>query len=82
LIVGAHRVTHLAAQSGPSSLLSGRPILEVEKARTLMAIKRSMNPGFADIDTPLHDEDKTLMPFGDARDRAGDIVRELRFAST
>ena len=53
------------------------PILEVDKARTVMVIKRSMNPGFAGIDSPLYYEDKSLMLFGDAKGFVGDIVREL-----
>ena len=55
----------------------GMPILEVDKARTVMVIKKSMNPGFAGIDNPLNYEDKTLMLFGDARGFVGDVVREL-----
>ena len=53
------------------------PILDVDKARTVMVIKRSMNPGFAGIDNPLYYLDKTLMLFGDAKAFVGDIVREL-----
>ena len=54
------------------------PILDVDKARTVMVIKRSMNPGFAGIDNPLYYLDNTLMLFGDAKAFVGDIVRELR----
>jgi NAD(P) transhydrogenase subunit beta len=53
------------------------PILDVDKARTVMVIKRSMSPGFAGIDNPLYYLDQTLMLFGDARSVAGSIVREL-----
>ena len=53
------------------------PILEVEKARTVMVIKRGMSPGFAGIDNPLYYFDKTLMLFGDARGFVGSIVQEL-----
>jgi NAD(P) transhydrogenase subunit beta len=49
----------------------------VDKARTVMMIKRSMNPGFAGIDNPLYYLDKTLMLFGDAKHFVGDIVKEL-----
>jgi NAD(P) transhydrogenase subunit beta len=49
----------------------------VDKARTVMVIKRSMSPGFAGIDNPLYYLDKTLMLFGDAKTFVGDIVREL-----
>jgi NAD(P) transhydrogenase subunit beta len=53
------------------------PVLDVDKARTVMVIKRSMNPGFAGIDNPLYYLDNTLMLFGDAKGFVGDIVREL-----
>ena len=49
----------------------------VDKARTVMVIKRSMNPGFAGIENPLYYEDKTLMLFGDAKGFVGNIVSEL-----
>ena len=53
------------------------PILDVDKARTVMVIKRSMKPGFAGIDNELYYMDKTLMLFGDARAVAGELVNEL-----
>ena len=53
------------------------PILDVDKAYTVMVIKRSMNPGFAGIDNELYYMDRTLMLFGDAKSFVGEIVREL-----
>ena len=77
LIIGANDVTNPAARSDRSSPIYGMPILDVDKARTVMVIKRSMSPGFAGIDNPLYYLDKTLMLFGDARAFVGDIVRQL-----
>jgi H+-translocating NAD(P) transhydrogenase subunit beta len=77
LIIGANDVTNPAARSDTSSPIYGMPILDVDKARTVMVIKRSMNPGFAGIDNPLYYFDKTLMLFGDAKAFVADIVREM-----
>ena len=77
LIIGANDVTNPAARTDNTSPIFGMPILDVDKARTVMVIKRSMGAGFAGIENPLYYLDKTLMLFGDAKNFVGSIVREM-----
>jgi proton-translocating NAD(P)+ transhydrogenase subunit beta len=77
LVIGANDVTNPAARTDAGSPIYGMPILDVDKARTVMVIKRSMGAGFAGIENPLYYLDKTLMLFGDAKAFVGSIVREL-----
>ncbi|HEV7217551.1 MAG: NAD(P)(+) transhydrogenase (Re/Si-specific) subunit beta [Terriglobales bacterium] len=77
LVIGANDVTNPAARTDTGSPIYGMPILDVDKARTVMVIKRSMNPGFAGIDNPLYYMDNTLMLFGDAKSFVSNIVREV-----
>jgi NAD(P) transhydrogenase subunit beta len=77
LVIGANDVTNPKARTDKGSPIYGMPILDVDKARTVMVIKRSMNPGFAGIDNDLYYLDKTLMLFGDAKAFVGELVKEL-----
>ena len=77
LVIGANDVVNPAARDEPSSSIYGMPILDVDKARTVMVIKRSLNPGFAGIDNELYYLDKTLMIFGDAKAVTTQLVKQL-----
>ena len=77
LVIGANDVVNPAARHDTTSPIYGMPILDVDKAHTVMVIKRSMNPGFAGIDNELYYMDRTLMLFGDAKGFVGEIVKEL-----
>jgi len=77
LVVGANDVVNPAARHDKSSPIFGMPIIDADKARTVIAIKRSMNPGFAGIENELYYDDRTLMAFGDAKQVIGDIVKAV-----
>jgi NAD(P) transhydrogenase subunit beta len=81
VVVGANDVVNPAARSDKSSPIYGMPIIDADKARVVLANKRSMNPGFAGIDNALYTADNTLMVFGDAKAVLGDIAAALRAES-
>ena len=77
LVIGANDVTNPAAKNTPSSPIYGMPILEVADSRSVIVIKRSMNPGFAGIENELYFDPKTAMLFGDAKSAVSEITAEL-----
>ena len=77
LVVGANDVVNPAARHDKGSPIYGMPIIDVDRAKAVVAIKRSMNPGFAGIDNELYYLDQTLMAFGDAKQVIADVVKAL-----
>jgi NAD(P) transhydrogenase subunit beta len=77
LVVGANDVVNPAARHDTGSPIYGMPIIDVDKAKAVLAIKRTMNPGFAGIENELYYADNTLMLFGDAKAVVGDLVKQL-----
>ena len=77
LVVGANDVVNPAARHDTKSPIYGMPIIDADRAKFVIANKRSMNPGFAGIDNELYSADNTLMVFGDAKGVLGEIVKAL-----
>jgi NAD(P) transhydrogenase subunit beta len=77
LVIGANDVVNPAARSDTKSPIYGMPIIDADKAQTVLAIKRSNNPGFAGIDNDLFYMNNTLMLYGDAKQVIGDVVKAL-----
>jgi NAD(P) transhydrogenase subunit beta len=78
IVIGANDVVNPAAKTSPGSPIYGMPILRVSEARSVLVLKRSMNPGFAGIENDLFYEDKTRMLFGDAKASLKRLVAEMR----
>lgn len=77
LVIGANDVTNPAARHDKASPIYGMPILDVDKAKKVFVIKRSMNPGFAGIENELYFNENTFMVFGDAKTVVSNIVKGL-----
>ena len=78
LVVGANDVVNPAAKTDPASPIYGMPILDVENAKQVIVLKRSMKPGYAGIENELFFKDKTGMLFGDAKESIQKIVNEMK----
>jgi NAD(P) transhydrogenase subunit beta len=78
LVLGANDVVNPSARNEPGSPIYGMPILDVDKARHVFVIKRSMNPGFAGIQNPLFFNENTMMIFGDAKETVIKLTEAVR----
>src|SRR5436190_6278056 len=77
LVIGANDVVNPAARHDPQSPIGGMPIIDADRAKMCLAIKRSMNPGFAGIDNALYTAERTYMLFGDAKAVLGELIKQL-----
>jgi len=78
IVLGANDVVNPVARTDPKSAIAGMPILDVDKSRTVIVIKRSLSPGFAGIPNPLFAMDNTLMLFGDAKKAILDLITAIK----
>ncbi len=77
-MIGANDVVNPVARTDPKSPIAGMPIIDVDKARTVVVIKRSLSPGFAGIPNPLFAADNCLMLFGDGKKAMMELVEAVK----
>jgi NAD(P) transhydrogenase subunit beta len=78
LVIGANDVVNPAAKTNPASPIYGMPILDVESTKTIIVLKRSMNPGFAGIENELFERPNTMMVFGDAKKTVNEFIKGIK----
>ena len=78
IVLGANDVVNPVARTDPNSPIAGMPIINVDKARTVVVIKRSLSPGFAGIPNPLFAMENTLMFFGDGKKAMQDLITAVK----
>ena len=78
IIIGANDVVNPAAKLDESSPIYGMPILDVEKSKSIVVLKRSMNPGFAGLDNDIFYNEKTIMFFGDAKNSIDSLTKSFK----
>jgi NAD(P) transhydrogenase subunit beta len=81
LVIGANDTVNPSARTDPDSPIAGMPIVDVDKARTVVVVKRSLSPGFAGIPNPLFAHDNTLMMFGDGKKAIVELIGHIKEAA-
>jgi len=78
IVIGANDVVNPLARTNPTSPIAGMPIINVDKARSVIVVKRSLSPGFAGVPNPLFAADNTLMFYGDGRKNILDLIAVMK----
>ncbi len=78
LVIGANDMINPAARDDPGSVIAGMPIIEADRAKTVMIIKRGMSAGFAGIENPIYYNENAQMLFGDAKKMTAQLVKDLQ----